>query len=92
MQGIWAWKLVPNPWWWPVFSQAEEEKLIAKWNSVVRPTDQVFYVGDFCDSGEADLREYRKRLNGKILLIKGKHDNLTNDVCRAVFTAICDEL
>ena len=57
-----SWKLAPSPWRGPVFTQAEEEELIAKWNSVVRPTDQVFYVGDFCDSGEADLREYRKRL------------------------------
>jgi len=58
----------------------------------VRPNDQVFYVGDFCDSGEADLREYRKRLNGKILLIKGNHDTLPNDVYKSVFTAVCDEL
>lgn len=87
-----SWKLAPRPWRGPVFTQAEEEELIAKWNSVVRPNDQVFYVGDFCDSGEADLREYRKRLNGKILLIKGNHDTLPNDVYKSVFTAVCDEL
>jgi len=87
-----SWNLASSPWRGPVFTQAEEEELIAKWNSVVRPNDQVFYVGDFCDGGEADLREYRKRLNGKILLIKGNHDNLSDDVYKAVFTAVSDEL
>lgn len=87
-----SWKLDPSPWRGPVFSQKEEKVLIAKWNSVVKPTDFVFYVGDFCDGGEDDLREYRKRLNGKILLIKGNHDDLSDGVYRAVFTSVCDEL
>ena len=87
-----SWKLASHPWREPVFSQPEEEELIGKWNSVVRPTDQVLYVGDFCDSGEADLREYRQRLNGEIILIKGNHDNLSDDVYKAVFTAVYDEL
>ena len=87
-----SWKLAPNLLRSPVFSQEEEEALIAKWNSVVKPADLVFYVGDFCDSGEADLREYLKRLNGKIFLIKGNHDGLSDDVYRAAFTSVCGEL
>lgn len=87
-----SWKENPCPWRTPVFSQTEEEELIAKWNMVVNPSDIVIHVGDFCDSGADDLTEYRKRLNGKIILVKGNHDNLSNDVYKAVFQSVCDEL
>lgn len=87
-----SWKLNQCPWRGPVFSQAEEEELIAKWNSVVKPTDMVFHVGDFCDSGVADLMEYRKRLNGNIILVKGNHDNLPDDIYKAVFQSVCEIL
>lgn len=87
-----SWKSNPCPWRAPVFTREEEEALIAKWNSVVKPTDLVFHVGDFCDGGEADLREYRKRLNGKIFLIKGNHDSLPDAVYEEVFGSVCEEL
>ena len=44
------WKDNTTHWHPPVFSQAEEEEAVAKWNSVVKPTDLVLYVGDFCDN------------------------------------------
>ena len=62
--------------------------MIAKWNSVVKPTDFVIHVGDFCDGGVVDLIEYRKRLNGSIILVKGNHDDLPNEVYNAVFQAV----
>ena len=87
-----SWKINQSPWREPVFSQEEEEELIAKWNSVVKPTDLVIHVGDFCDSGAVDLMEYRKRLNGNIVLVKGNHDSLPDDVYNAVFSSVCEEL
>ena len=86
------WKVNTTPWHPPVFSQAEEEEAIAKWNSVVKPTDLVLYVGDFCDSGEDDLRKYRKRLNGSIVLVKGNHDKLPDEVYESVFQGVHTEL
>ena len=87
-----SWKLDSCPLRGPVFSHEEEKALIAKWNSVVKPTDLVFYVGDFCDSGEADMKEYRSRLNGNILLVKGNHDDLSDDVYKTAFQSVCEEL
>lgn len=86
------WNVNTTPWHPPVFTQTGEEEAIAKWNSVVKPTDLVIYVGDFCDSGEADLREYRKRLNGSIILIKGNHDKLPDEVYESVFQGVYKEL
>lgn len=86
------WKDNTTPWHPPVFSQAEEEEAVAKWNSVVKPTDLVLYVGDFCDGGETDLREYRKRLNGSIVLIKGNHDKLPYEVYESAFQGVYKEL
>jgi calcineurin-like phosphoesterase family protein len=50
------------------------ENMIGEWNAKVRPVDLVYHLGDF---GLAPLRvlgEIRKRLNGRIHLIKGNHD------------------
>ena len=87
-----SWKVNPCPWREPVFTREEEEALIAKWNSVVKPTDLVIHVGDICDSGVTDLMEYRKRLNGSIHFVKGNHDNLPDDIYKAVFQSVCEEL
>ncbi len=48
------------------------EALIHNWNSVVKPADTVYHLGDF-GFGPA-VRLARKRLNGKIRLILGNHD------------------
>ena len=87
-----SWKANQDPWREPVFTHEEEEDLIAKWNSVVKPTDFVIHVGDFCDSGVADLVEYRKRLNGSIVLVKGNHDNLPDDIYKVVFQSVSEVL
>lgn len=86
------WKVNTTPFHQPVFTQAGEEEAISKWNSVVKPTDSVIYVGDFCDGDETDLREYRKRLNGSIVLVKGNHDKLPDEVYESVFQCVYKEL
>lgn len=48
-----------------------DEGLIKNWNDTVRPDDLVYHLGDF--SFQSD--QYVHRLNGKIILVKGNHDN-----------------
>lgn len=56
------------------FSSVEEmnEKLIDNWNSVVRASDIVWHLGDFC-FGKGNL-EIAQRLRGKKRLVMGNHD------------------
>lgn len=75
-----------------VFSKDEEDVLIDKWNSVVTSDDTVIYVGDFCDGTVLDAIEYRKRLNGNIILVKGNHDKFPDDVYRIMFQDVYDSL
>lgn len=57
-----------------------DRELIRRWNEKVKPEDTVFHLGDFCFKGgkEGGLNKYdfyESQLNGKIILIKGNHDN-----------------
>ena len=81
---------LPGP--FRVMSAEEEDECIAKWNVVVGKDDVVFYVGDFHDCGLAELMAYRKRLNGEIILIKGNHDKLPDNVYEAVFGTCVEEV
>lgn len=55
------------------------ERIIKNWNSRVKDSDTVFHIGDFQhkDNGSSIgvINEYIvKRLNGKLILIRGNHD------------------
>lgn len=52
---------------------AQTEGLISNWNSVVPPESEVFHMGDFSLS-KAQVPLVVPRLNGKITLIAGNHD------------------
>lgn len=58
------------------FTSIEEmnEKLIENWNSVIKPGDTVFHLGDFCFGGSKAWNDLLDRLNGNIVLVKGNHD------------------
>ena len=47
------------------------EVLIERWNSLVKPRDIVWYLGDFCWKY---FEEHFSRLNGDIILVKGNHE------------------
>lgn len=59
------------------------ERLIAKWNSRVKPEDTVIHVGDFCCKGnergvpgsKTKAKEWLGRLNGTKILLMGNHDD-----------------
>ncbi len=51
-----------------------DEVLIRNWNYCVISTDRVYFLGDLA-FGERSAMEYRKRLNGSIIHIRGNHDS-----------------
>lgn len=50
-----------------------DEHMIERWNSVVKPGDTVFHLGDFAMNPKEIMR-VRPRLQGKINLVLGNHD------------------
>lgn len=55
-------------------AQEMDEHMIAQWNAIVRPGDQVYHLGDFafCDADKAV--KIAKRLMGQKFLVFGNHD------------------
>ena len=55
------------------FSSIEEmdETIISNWNACINDRDVVYHLGDFAFRNPC---EYRKRMKGKIVLIRGNHD------------------
>lgn len=51
------------------------EVMIKRWNEKVSKDDLVYHLGDFAMGSKALIPGIRKRLNGKIILIKGNHDS-----------------
>ena len=45
-----------------------------RWNSLVKPGDTVYHLGDLCFHNKIHPKDLIKKLNGKIILIKGNHD------------------
>jgi len=74
-----------RPW---VSIEEHDETLINNWNSVVSKKDMVYLLGDFAmipkqTDGTPRMKLYRKlrlRLNGKIFLVIGNHDDMSNEV------------
>lgn len=58
------------------FTTVEEmnEALITNWNSLVRPGDVVYHLGDFAFRRH---RYFAERLHGQIVLIEGSHDRMS---------------
>lgn len=58
------------------FSDVDEmNREMAKiWNEIVGFRDTVYHLGDFAFGNLTEIERYRKKLNGKIILVKGNHD------------------
>ena len=69
-------------------SKEQEEEHIALWNSVVGKDDLVLYVGDYSDGIVRDLDDLYRKLNGRIVLIKGNHDVLDDSIYRMAFADV----
>lgn len=75
------------------FESAKEmnEQMVEKWNSVVKPQDKVYHLGDVYMGGGFG-REYTAKLlsslNGHKRLILGNHDNGKDQVLQKYFEKI----
>lgn len=62
------------------FSSVEEmnEHMIERWNSVVKPSDKVYHLGDvlFGMDKEGWMNRHWSRLMGQKRLVVGNHDNI----------------
>lgn len=47
-----------------------DAELIARWNEVVGPEDVVYHLGDFTLSGKNVAKNYLRRLDGMILMLR----------------------
>lgn len=56
---------------WETF-QEHDDALIENWNSVVKPTDKVYHLGDVCISRKSFA--LLDKLHGDKILIRGNHD------------------
>lgn len=59
------------------FSSVDEmnEAIIERWNSIVKPDDIVFHLGDITLTDTTKGIECFKRLNGQISVVWGNHDS-----------------
>lgn len=53
------------------------EEMIKKWNSVVKEGDKIYHLGDFGFGSKEQIANVVSKLNGRIFLILGNHDNHT---------------
>ena len=60
------------------FSSIDEmnEHMIEQWNSVVKPNDTIYHLGDVFFGNRDDFEKIWGRLNGRKKLIVGNHDNI----------------
>ena len=84
----------------PWSKEEHDEALITRWNDVVKKGDLVYHLGDFamikeneCPVGTTRMKLYRKlrmRLNGKIILIRGNHDQMSQEIYNECFSEVYD--
>lgn len=58
------------------------ECMIKNWNETVLNKDVVIHLGDFGIGNKSHIASIIKHLNGRKILIKGNHDNWSDDFYR----------
>lgn len=53
------------------------KEMIKQWNSVVKEDDKIYHLGDFGFGSKEQIANVISKLNGRIFLILGNHDNHT---------------
>lgn len=61
------------------------EYMVEKWNSVVKPQDYVYHLGDVTFQYHKGFNELMSRLNGQKRLIVGNHDKIWNPALQKWF-------
>ena len=67
-----------------------DAELVRRWNSVVRPGDTVYILGDMFWCKATEAVEILKQLNGQKILIKGNHDRCHDINFKKCFVKICE--
>lgn len=72
------------------FSSIEEmdKEMIARWNDKVKPSHNVFLIGDFSFYNVKETKEIINQLNGTICLIVGNHDKSSDGVYSHLFDRV----
>jgi calcineurin-like phosphoesterase family protein len=69
------------------------EKIIENWNKVVKPEDLGILVGDvFLYSNAEQMKSILSRMNGRLILVRGNHDNTPRKMMNAGFLLCVEEL
>lgn len=55
--------------------EEHDRVIIERWNTKVKPEDQVYILGDFCVFSKKKPGYYLEQLNGRKYLIVGNHDH-----------------
>ena len=72
------------------FSSVEEmnQCMLDNWNSVVKPGDKVYHLGDVFMGDKDEFVKYWSKLNGKKNLIVGNHDDIKWMAQKELFSKI----
>lgn len=63
--------------------------MVEKWNSVVKPNDYVYHLGDvYMGASKGYIENIFQQLNGKKRLILGNHDNGKDQILQRYFEKI----
>lgn len=63
--------------------------MVEKWNSVVKPNDHVYHLGDvYMGASKGYIENIFQQLNGKKRLILGNHDNGKDQILQRYFEKI----
>jgi calcineurin-like phosphoesterase family protein len=52
------------------------ERILTRWNDVVKPGDKVYHLGDVAFGSKEDFKELWPKFNGSKRLIVGNHDDI----------------
>jgi calcineurin-like phosphoesterase family protein len=69
--------------------EEQNETIVANWNSVVKPEDTVYVVGDFTTKDEGV--KYVDRLNGKKILVIGNYDEPRIELLKQKFDEVVSD-
>jgi calcineurin-like phosphoesterase family protein len=70
--------------------EAMHETIKNNWNSVVKASDVVFYLGDLCFANAKNGEEFMKELNGKIYFVMGNHDDYRDIIKNTRYAGVYD--
>lgn len=70
---------------------AMNEAMIERWNTIVKPGDRVYHLGDVALGRPQDCADILKRLSGQIYLVRGNHEKVAeHKLCAERFIWIKD--